>query len=302
MHGQSHTFYKKWLMAFVLLGCILPAISQTYDDEEEPIQKAFIALGSKPPELGWVLPDGELVTELSANKVTIFSELSEIRPASRVGVIPANSVHEYVKKNQVDCDQIDGENPAPLYRYTAKLSPAKRAPQIFVVSGPSNTGIKAGFEEYKATAAEQSPVWQAMAYQHDQKQHVRSVQQPNGTVFYTFAATYSKDKTLFRKGAFLQDHTGKILGKQIEDVNGQELCDGCAVLTYRDGLQDVYAFQNLISIPTLPYPMVLEDSSTVEGRAIDLFTFSNSGQPTIYRKYEYMVTCILGPDPNKFPL
>lgn len=137
-----------------------------------------------------------------------------------------------------------------------------------------------------------------MGYKAGQKQLIRSVQHGSGPFFYTAAATFMKDGRLFRQGLFLEDHTGKILGRRIEDINGEEQCDGCAVLTYRDGLKLIYPIENLFLFPELPYPVLLEDSSTVEGRAIDLFSFSATGEPSLYRKYEYMVTCILGPDSN----
>jgi hypothetical protein len=121
-------------------------------------------------------------------------------------------------------------------------------------------------------------------------------QEQGTTFFYAFASVYGKDGTLARQGAFLQDQTGRILGKEIEDVNEDNLCDGCTAPTYKDDLQAGAPALNLISIAGLPYPMVLQDSSTIEGRAIELFTFSASGQPSHYRKYEYMVTCVLGPE------
>jgi hypothetical protein len=45
----------------------------------------------------------------------------------------------------------------------------------------------------------------------------------------------------------------------------------------------------------------MEDSSTVEGRAIDLFTFAAAGKSSRYRIYEYVVTCFTGPDSNVTP-
>jgi hypothetical protein len=268
------------------------------DEEGKVIVDALSLQKIPPPELGWVMPSGELVTEVASKEVTILSEKIEPSVAVQIGIISAKSVQAFVKKNQVDCDQMDGDTPVTLYRYATHLPASKFTIQVLVITGRFSTNIQAGFKEYQATDIEAKPVWQAMNYGAGQRQRIRSVQQSDGKVFYTFAATYSKDGKLFRKGVFLEDHSGKLLGKHIDNVGGQEECDGCAVITYRDGIERVYAFQNLLSVPEIHYPMLLEDSSTVEGRSIDLFTFSASGQASQYRKYEYMVTCILGPDPN----
>jgi hypothetical protein len=140
-----------------------------------------------------------------------------------------------------------------------------------------------------------------MGYKAGQKRLIQSLQQKGVSSYFTVAATYLRDGRLSRKGVFLQDHSGKIIGQQIEDVHGQEECDGCAVLSYRDGLKFIHPIENVFSIPGLPYPVILEDSGTVEGRAIDLFTFDKEGRASEYRQYEYMVTCVLGPDPNVTP-
>jgi hypothetical protein len=287
------------ILALGASGLVLGQGQSDVDEDGKIIQDAFAARKSALPELGWVLPNGELVTEVSAPEVTILAEKIEPRDAPQLGVIPAAQVVAYVKLNQVDCDRSDEMDLGklkPLYRYAAKMPVRKWATRVLVLAGRANADMRAGYELYKPSETELKSVWTAMELRPGQKQVIDSLQQNGSKQFFVFAETYSKNRLLYRQGVFLVDHTGLILGQYIEKVNGEAMCDGCGVPLYQKGRTTSYLFQNVISIPELPYPMVLEDSSTVEVRAVDLFTFSTSGQMSLYRKYEYMVTCILGPD------
>lgn len=281
------------LAALAMLLHAYPAFAQD-EDSEEPIREAFLSLGVQPPELGWLLSSDELVTELSAQNLTVLSSAHSPSTATHTGIIPADAVKAFVRKHQVDCDQVDDPNPTPLHRYATKVSAPPYPSQVLLVSSQLNGKITVGFEDYKASPSELAAVWQSMSYSSDQKRLFRSVRQAGSTFFYTFAATYSQDQTILRKGIFLQDSTGRIIGHEIETLNGDQECDGCAVLTYKDGIQVAYYFEKLLTLPSSPYPLVLIDSSTVEGRATELFTFTPDGKPSRYRQYEYVVTCILG--------
>lgn len=293
------------IFVILLIAHGMLAVSQTpmvSGDEGKLIEDLFAGMKIKPPELGWILPNGDLVTEVNAKEVSILAQNSAPRVAPQIGIIAADAVPAFVAQNRIDCDQMNGEKPLPIYRYAAKMPSSKDVSQVLVLSGRSGNEIKSGHEEYKPTEAQLKPVWQDMKLLSGQKHLLHAIRQSTGQqptmTFYTFASVYGKDGTLARQGVFLQDQTGKILGREIEEVNEDNLCDGCTASTYKDDLQASSQALNLISISSLPYPMVLQDSSTIEGRASELFTFSASGQPSHYRKYEYMVTCVLGKETN----
>jgi len=65
-------------------------------------------------------------------------------------------------------------------------------------------------------------------------------------------------------------------------------------VTYEAGIDRLYDVENVFVIPGFPYPVLLLDTSTVEGRALSLVTFTPDGYYATYRIYEYVVNCILG--------
>jgi hypothetical protein len=151
-------------VGLVLLVCF--GTTQTFaqpamDEDGKVIHEAFAASKIPMPELGWVLPDGTLVTEVAAKEVTIFAERMGPKVAPRVGLIPAAAAQAFVKKNEVDCDQVDSDKPVPLYRYDAKMPVSKVATQVFVLAGRQGLTVNDGFQEYAASDVESGAVWRA---------------------------------------------------------------------------------------------------------------------------------------------
>lgn len=306
MSHSLHLSHRIWIIASLYLAYATVVISQTPmvdGDDGKLIEDAFKRMKIKTPQLGWILPNGDVVTEIAAKEITIIARNSNLQIAPQIGIIPAKEVPAFIRKNQVDCDQIDEKAPQPIYRYTAKMPTSKFASQVLVVPRLLSAEIKSGHEEFKPTDMQLKPLWKEMKLLPGQKHLLHAIRQANdgqqsANFFFSYVTTYGKNGVESRQGVFLQDQTGKILGRQIEDLDEDHACDGCGLSTYEDDRHLMSLSVNLISIATLPYPMVLQDSSTIEGRAIDLFTFSASGQPSHYRPYEYMVTCILGSDPH----
>lgn len=76
------------------------------------------------------------------------------------------------------------------------------------------------------------------------------------------------------------------------DVNEETLCDGCERLGY-DPAPDKSSFLliNTFVAEAFPFPLLLLDSSTVEGRALSFTTFTLEGKYDEFRLYEYVVNC-----------
>ena len=104
-----------------------------------------------------------------------------------------------------------------------------------------------------------------------------SVTQSNLDVFFTFGALYDGIRQqMSKEGIFLQRLDGTIVGAEISSVSEETACDGCAVPTYKESLQaDV---MNLFAASAFAYPVLMLDTSTAEGRAISLTTFTDKGQ------------------------
>lgn len=283
-----------------LLCVFIPLTFRAYsqapetDDDGKLIEDGFTSINITPPQLGWILPNGELVSEVSTNELTILAERNPLRLAQQIGTVNPPLVPAFIKAHRVDCDQAAEERPQPIYRYAAKLPPAKQAEQAFVFSGRLSENGLAGIKETTPGPEQMNPVWDAMRSNAGQERLSYAAQLPGSSFTFIFAKLFTRKGDLLREGTFLEDHRGAILGREIREADEDHLCDGCSLPTYSDEVRIGLPAMNILSVPTLPYPMVLMDSSTAEGRAIELFTFSKAGQPSHYRKYEYIVTCILG--------
>ncbi|MEE8200318.1 MAG: hypothetical protein V3R29_04035, partial [Candidatus Acidoferrales bacterium] len=83
---------------------------------------------------------------------------------------------------------------------------------------------------------------------------------------------------------------GQVLARTSKEASGP-LCDGCPIWTYEDSLEWDFTPLNLFVFEPFPFPVLMLDTSTVEGRAITFVTFTPSGGYEEYRLYEYVVNC-----------
>jgi hypothetical protein len=56
---------------------------------------------------------------------------------------------------------------------------------------------------------------------------------------------------------------------------------------------------NLFEWAAFPYPVLLLDTSTVEGRALSLQTFTPGGRASTFRVYEYIARCAAPPPADR---
>jgi len=116
------------------------------------------------------------------------------------------------------------------------------------------------------------------------------IRQGEAPYFYSLAALYQgPNQEVSRLGVFLHSETGQIIASDVTDNNGW--CDGCAVPTFQDGIDPIFRVVNLFTLPGLKYPVLLLDTSTVEGRSLTLATFSPAGKYSSHLFYEYTVAC-----------
>jgi hypothetical protein len=90
----------------------------------------------------------------------------------------------------------------------------------------------------------------------------------------------------------LLDSKGVVVAKKETKYTGEEeFCDGCGTPTFDYGSRQFYATYGLLESPLFKYPILLLDTSTVEGRAVSMGTFNLDGKFDEIRRYEYVVHC-----------
>ncbi|MGA1791610.1 MAG: hypothetical protein ACMUIM_08995 [bacterium] len=117
---------------------------------------------------------------------------------------------------------------------------------------------------------------------------------------YSLHGLYDPEsKEVYRDGIILHDPNGDILAERFWEINWDTVCDGCDLPLYSNSHPDypeldmigLFSIINSFTIPDFKYPVLMLDTSTVEGRAISLITFTDKAEYSEYRVYEYIVNC-----------
>jgi hypothetical protein len=284
---------SRLIFAGAVLAAILSANSRVgADGDVDYINPQFQAAINESPGLAWVLPSGAVVAESRSRNIFVYSSASTIDKASlRATLTPEESL-EFAKKNHVACDAQSDEKPPTLSIYDSSIKKFRGNPQVFFTTKPL-PGVKTGYQLSTLDETLGKNIWERMQPKSPQQLRAAAVIRRDGVqYFYSLAALYDgPDKGLSRMGMFLQASDGRIVAADVSDVNGEELCDGCGLPTFEDGIERVYAVENMLTAPQFSYPLLIMDTSTAEGRAISLTTVSPDARFYSYRLYEYVVNC-----------
>lgn len=261
-------------------------------DTSKYLADAFHRSFGTTPKLGWVMPNGTVVTDVDAKNLTILSTKHNIILAPQSSRVTAAESMNFVKKNKLACDVISDNIPKSLYLYATNLRQEGRNPQVLVLEHQI-VGVAAGYEEFQPPEAGIRDVWNRMKLRSSrQMRKTYSVRQRGSEYYFTFAALYDEKSEMSKKGIFLQKKNGTVVGEDIVPISEETSCDGCGVPTYAERLQDDSPIMNMFSFSSFLYPVLMLNTSTVEGRAVSLKTFTNNARPSEYRLYEYVVNCL----------
>lgn len=259
-------------------------------NEEYVYKQLHVALGEF-PKLAWVLPDGTVATESVASQIAIYSTSPIVEIAKRRQTLSPDETVKFAERNRIACDAYLQEKTSIFSLYSSSVKARDDNPQVlFTNNTPAGAG--AGFSTSPLIDDLGAEVWRRMQLKSPKQLHTARIIRQDGThYFYSFAALYQdSNQEVSRFGVFLHSEGGQIIASEMEDVNG-EWCDGCAVPTFKDGLDPLFLVVNLYSLPQFKYPVLLLDTSTVEGRSLSLATFSPSGKYSSHVFYEYTVHC-----------
>jgi hypothetical protein len=262
-------------------------------DTSKFIAEVFRLATGNVPQLGWVVPEVGVVATLDAEQVFVMSTQQQIVVASRKNTIFQKESSRFIKAHHVACDvPTGGPVPMQLFVYSVTSAWEQRNPQVFLLEH-TFPGLTAGYREFTPLESSLAAVWaQLQPKSPEQLRKAYSVEQDKSGFFLTFAALYDGPRQeMSKKGVFLQRKDGTVIGAEIQPIGTETTCDGCATPNYRDPSQADSPVMNVFTAPTFPFPIVMLDISTVEGRAISLMTFTDKAQPSEYRVYEYVGNC-----------
>jgi hypothetical protein len=238
--------------------------------------------------LGWVMNDGRVVSDASAKNVWVLSTSPLVGKAESTSSIPPEQIPAFINRHHLAFDRSDSIE--PLHIYNGRFSIKGSNPQVLVFDRPLLNTV-AGYKTVKPPSPAMKAVWSRMHFNSktNERRSFAIASRRATNYFFVFAALYENEGgAMVKEGIFLLDKLGRILGQEISPISEETMCDGCGVPTLEYRLEDDIRVMNVFSMPGFPYPLLMQDTSTIEGRAVSLLTFSKSGQPSEYRLYEYV--------------
>ena len=282
--------------ATILAAAVLLAIPASSGQDESDrlsfyIDSQFQAAVGELPKLAWFLPDGTVAAQDTSPSILLYSQGDRAQPAHLKITLSQEEIAALRPKYHVACDVMSqGEQPT-VSIYTTLAQPVGANSQLLSTS-KALPSLEAGFEKVPLRGHAESEVWREMQpADASQPRQSTVIRRKSVDFFYSLAALYSgPNREVMRMGMFLHAPSGKIMASHIGNIHG-EWCDGCAMPTFADGIERVYAVENMFTTAAFAYPVLMLDASTMEARAISLVTFSPSREYSRRLFFEYVVGC-----------
>ena len=256
---------------------------------EEYIEKIFEARIGELPRMGWFGPYGFLAHEDAAEEVNLFAPFGTPSTGRGKELVSGSELKRLRKSYRVACEiedtdhltafDVGGETQSESALYTTKK-----------MQGETRTGlVTIPLDGAQVVRLNRLLGWPNQgALRRDEAIGVRTQ-----SFFYSLHKLYNpKTGMLSQEAIVLHRKDGKILAHNLtRDLNSDQLCDGCGIPSYVDAASGLYRPLNMFELPGFAYPVLLLDTSTAEGRALSLLTFTPDGKLTQFRVYEYVVHC-----------
>jgi len=259
-----------------------------WDDDSDYIGQLFEAAVGQRPRLAWLLPPNRLLARERHPELVVFGAVGVANAARYVGVVDSAEHRRLSRSENIAC-----EDTAPLAAYEIG-SRVLRTSRVLFVTGPSAMQPLSGLDTLMLAPAVVRGIQRRLRWADSGRQRHAAIGIAGGHAYYSLHARYDDNSgDLVESAIVLHDSTGAILALATDDAASYE-CDGCGVPQDADGLGALFRIMNVFVLPSAPYPLLLSDASTVEGRGLSLQTFTPDGRRVSYSLSEYVVGCILG--------
>jgi hypothetical protein len=279
-------------LAIILAGAALPrAQHSSYISEQ--FQKA----AASEPGLAWIVPPDTAIVGQKHEKIFLYSESARLLEAHYLGPLPTERIPTLQKDHAFLCDPLGEEFQAHTYKIQG--APVEEAQRAFYTTGRfEGAEILDGHFSPLPKNLRSNAVAALRPETPDPLHHSFRLTFKTTPVSYSFHGLYHPgSEEMFLFATLLHDAEGEVLGSQTWTVGPDDpICADCGTPTYDDSLKGLFAVRKVFSLPGFRYPVLLRDTGTIEGRAISLVTFDESGEYQEQREYEYVVNCILGYD------
>ncbi|MFQ6023787.1 MAG: hypothetical protein ACE5NW_13795 [Acidiferrobacterales bacterium] len=274
----------------VLAHISLPAWAD--EDKGQYIKTTFMEHIGEVPSMAWMLEPNVIITNKKMENVTLYTRSGSIETARYIRSYSDAEIDHIRKRSCIALE------PGKFYQYQLEKDgegiPSDQD-RAFYTKASFAGETKAGYsyvqlEDNVLTRVVGLREFKERPFLHN---HV-AIQTTGSKYVYSFHGLYDpQTKELYRKGLVLQALDGRVLAKRFWDESWDTVCDGCPLPLYSDSMVSFFYLVNSFHIPQFTYPLLLLDTSTVEGRALSFVAFSPEGKYSEYRDYEYVAGCIM---------
>ncbi|MDX2053657.1 MAG: hypothetical protein SFV15_14750 [Polyangiaceae bacterium] len=257
-------------------------------EEMEPSLVFSESLFKRLPGIGlyWLVPPGSLLLDkVVASWTYVFGTEFGFRTATHHSSLSTPQAIQLARRfPDAVCDPTQ-----PFYTYRTPHPVKQKTIVLGLASRP--TGVTVGMYRGQVPAHiihRDFPI--------DPKTHRVLAQRltgPNCRDRFALYAAYSRASDEIRRMSIvLYSRDWRLLGRQNTEIpEDSGWCDGCAVPRFDYGLEYAFGTFNMLSLSDFPFPLLLANTSTIEGRALTLSTFDENHLFVSYPIYHQVVGC-----------
>jgi hypothetical protein len=268
--------------------CAAQALPPIQSSDESYIPSVFEARIGETPKLGWFDPQRGFLALTDAPEVFLVAPGGLPETGRRIRTISGPEIRD-VHRSGIACE-LDTEDRLTAFEVGA-VAEASRA--LYVTKALSGSR-RAGFATVELNPEWMANVNRALGWPSDgalRRDQAFAARVPS--YFYSTHKLYSSETRLLQQEAIvLHQSGGAIVAVDLHrDLDTEVFCADCANPSYEDGGFGLFRPLNVFEVEGFPYPLVLLDTGTFEGRALSLLTFTPERRVATFRVYEYVFEC-----------
>ena len=257
---------------------------------EEYIEKIFEARIGELPRMGWFVPlHGFVAHEDAAERVYLFAPIGTPSIGRKKELVSRSELKRLRKTYGLACE-IEDTDHLTAFDVGSDIDPERALYTTKAMPGEAHAGLLTiSLDGMQLRRVNRLLGWPNQGtLRRDDAIGVRAQ-----SFFYSFHKLYNMETGLLRQEAIvLHGKDGIILAHELtRDLDSGQPCDGCGIPCYVYPESGLYKLLNMFELPGFAYPVILLDTSTVEGRALSLRTFRPDLKATQFRVYQYVVHC-----------
>jgi len=254
------------------------------------IESVFEARIGELPRMGWFSPThGFLAQEDAAEEVNLFAPVGMPSSGRKKELVSGSELKRLRETYRVACE-IEDTDHLTAFDVGGETDPERALYTTKKIQGEAHFGlVTIPLDGLQTVRVNRLLGWP----NHGGLRRDEAIGVRPQSFFYSFHKLYNvKTGLLSQEAIVLHRNGGVIVAHELtRDLDSGQPCDGCGIPRYTYAASGLYRPLNMFELPGFAYPVLLLDTSTVEGRALSLLTFTPDAKATQFRVYEYVVNC-----------